>query len=214
MPVEFQGFEERAFRFFSDLEKNNNKAWFDENRDRYELQVKLPFAALLASLPIQHQPFKVFRLNRDTRFSADKTPYKVSHSGAHTRIGGSYEYLQIDKMGLLLGAGHHVFEPLQLAQYRGALNERNAKKAFAAMAKALSQKRISLSHGITPPLKSAPRGTEPNHPMIEWLRWKGCVAMARIPHSEMRDGPTLVKQVTKWLHAVEPLNAWLDKYIT
>src|ERR1700754_4568583 len=79
---------EEALMFFSDLEQNNNKEWFEANKKRYEQTVKLPLEALATALipPMQEldpdidmEPKKaLFRIYRDTRFSKDKTPYKTN----------------------------------------------------------------------------------------------------------------------------------------
>src|SRR6056300_1464554 len=76
------------FDFFAELEKNNNKEWFDKNRKRYAKHVKEPFKKLVSDL-ITEVSFidsdiatlepknAIFRINRDIRFSNDKTPYKT-----------------------------------------------------------------------------------------------------------------------------------------
>jgi uncharacterized protein (TIGR02453 family) len=79
------------FEFFIELSANNCKGWFDANRSRYEKQVKTPFEALVSALltafaheeqsSIQVRPGDcIFRINRDIRFSKDKTPYKLNRS--------------------------------------------------------------------------------------------------------------------------------------
>lgn len=87
----FAGFSPDAFQFFLELAENNNKAWFDQNRPRYEQHVTGAFRSLLAAL----EPFLLklnpqfetsgrtngnfSRINRDIRFSKDKTPYKSNY---------------------------------------------------------------------------------------------------------------------------------------
>ena len=87
----FQGFSPDAFQFFRELAENNNKAWFDRNRPRYEQHVSGAFKAMLATL----EPFLLklnpqfetsgktngnfSRINRDIRFSRDKSPYKSNY---------------------------------------------------------------------------------------------------------------------------------------
>lgn len=85
------------FSFFTKLEKNNNKEWFDTHRKDYEQYVKEPFRSLVQTVierirkvePDLQMEAKdaVFRINRDVRFSKDKSPYKT-HMGAHiSRFG-------------------------------------------------------------------------------------------------------------------------------
>jgi uncharacterized protein (TIGR02453 family) len=213
MATTFTGFSPQATKFFAGLEKDNSKTWFESNRKTFDTELKAPFAALLASLPDKHQPFKVFRLNRDTRFSANKSPYKLMHGAVHTRSGGSVEYLHLDKQGLLLAAGHYVMEPDQLIRFRSALLEKSTQQSFKSMASSLKAKGIDLEPGGAAPLKSAPRGVDANHPMIEWLRWKGCVAMTRFSAADLNNGADLQKRIAAWWKTAEPLNAWLDNAI-
>lgn len=85
------------FTFFKELNENNNKAWFDENRATYEKVVKAPFTNLVqlyiekiqtVDPSIQMQPKDaMFRINKDIRFSKDKSPYKTSMSAIISRYG-------------------------------------------------------------------------------------------------------------------------------
>ena len=85
-------FTEDFIDFFSELEVNNNKSWFDDNRKRYENNVREPYKAFIEDLILEIQKTGakmdvemkhcVFRINRDIRFSKDKTPYKPYASAA------------------------------------------------------------------------------------------------------------------------------------
>src|SRR6266702_6711911 len=91
MEQSFPGFTSESFAFFRELAQNNNKPWFDQNRERYERHVQGAFRGLLASL----EPFLLklnprfetggktngnfSRINRDIRFSKDKSPYKPNY---------------------------------------------------------------------------------------------------------------------------------------
>lgn len=97
-------------QFFIELAPNNNKAWFDENRKRYETNVKKPFHALVEELlqrlkasvhpEIDTNPSKaIFRINRDIRFSKDKSPYKLqmsAHLSPHGRKEMNYPALYFE----------------------------------------------------------------------------------------------------------------------
>jgi uncharacterized protein (TIGR02453 family) len=84
--------------FFKELESNNHKEWFDANRKRYEANVKKPFYAftdhMIQLMAMENDELEgisakdcVFRINRDIRFSNDKTPYKVMQSAIITPMG-------------------------------------------------------------------------------------------------------------------------------
>jgi len=84
-------------QFFKDLARNNNKEWFDANRKRYEASVKVPFHAFVAEAikriakhdkTIRLDPKEaIFRINKDIRFSKDKTPYKLETSAIISPAG-------------------------------------------------------------------------------------------------------------------------------
>jgi uncharacterized protein (TIGR02453 family) len=91
-------FTEDYLRFFTELEASNHKEWFDANRKRYEANVKKPFYAFtdhMIGLLAKEDPALegitakdcVFRINRDIRFSTDKTPYKTNQSAIITPMG-------------------------------------------------------------------------------------------------------------------------------
>ncbi len=110
--------------FLSDLSQNNNKEWFNENKKRYEITVKKPFAAfserVLTAIGQFDDPMPVsaskciFRLHRDTRFSADKSPYKL-HVAANftpygsTGMGYPGYYMQFGVEEMYFGGG--VYAP-------------------------------------------------------------------------------------------------------
>ena len=111
------------FRFFRELTSNNSKAWFDENRSRYERDVKRPFHAMITAWIEAVQPFDpelqasasdvIYRINRDIRFSADKTPYKVQ-MGAHLNLRGKKAmgfpgvYMEVGAKGGAIAAGSYM----------------------------------------------------------------------------------------------------------
>src|SRR5216684_5185960 len=113
----FKGWPEDFQRFFIGLELDNSKKYFEANRRAYEDSVKGPMAALLESLEPEFGPGKVFRANRDIRFSKDKSPYKTNIAG-YAGMGGRGGYLSLDARGLLVAAGRYEMTPAQLTKYR------------------------------------------------------------------------------------------------
>src|SRR5262245_22257352 len=86
----FQGFDRAAPGFFHELAAEQNKKWFDANKQRYQDQWVAPMTALLAEVsaklakayaPLKMAPAKLFRIYRDTRFAKDKSPYKTHIAG-------------------------------------------------------------------------------------------------------------------------------------
>lgn len=123
--------------FFKELKENNNKEWFHANKKRYEYDVKAPFLALLDDiLPtltewdsrIFHDPKKaLFRINRDIRFSKDKSPYHLilkagfSPNGKKSSLPGYY--LGIDADNIHVGGGLFMLPTADLKRVREYIAE-------------------------------------------------------------------------------------------
>lgn len=133
--------------FFKELAANNNKEWFDENRERYHKNIKLPFEHFVAALMAEMQkedpeltgdPKKaIFRINRDIRFSPDKTPYKLNRSAAISKYGrkdGARPglYIQLGPENVYIAGG--VYDPnkeeLQAVREAIANNPKEFEKAI------------------------------------------------------------------------------------
>ncbi|MEL6252399.1 MAG: DUF2461 domain-containing protein [Bacteroidota bacterium] len=126
-------FDQDFIKFFSELEQNNHKDWFQRNKKLYEKKVKLPFRVFVAalidtlenkwgSIPYDAKDF-ILRINRDIRFSKDKTPYKT-HVEAMISAYGKKEYtrpgifLQVNHKGLKLYTGSYMLEKENLYRVR------------------------------------------------------------------------------------------------
>lgn len=142
-------FNSDFIQFFKDLAPNNNKDWFDENRSRYENNIREPFKAfvdhMIVELSKENPQLKdlqnkecIFRINRDIRFSKDKTPYKMSVSAA-IMVGGKKNYMS-EGIYFELGPEHvriysGIYEPDKesLLQIREgiAANSKEFKKLYS-----------------------------------------------------------------------------------
>ena len=184
MVTAFDGFPKTATTFLKGLAKNNSKAWFDANRADYESGLLEPCKDFVVAIgpklakiaPDIHAEPKVsgsiMRINRDTRFSKDKTPYKTymglwfwQGAGRSRECPGLYFGLSGDE--LTLGAGMHLFGPKQLDAYRTALVDPKhgpaGRKAYDKIAK-LKDIEIGGAH-----YKKVPRGFDPAHPNADLL---------------------------------------------
>ena len=184
MATAFDGFPKTATTFLKGLAKNNSKAWFDANRADYESGLLEPCKDFVVAIgpklakiaPDIHAEPKVsgsiMRINRDTRFSKDKTPYKTymglwfwQGAGRSRECPGLYFGLSGDE--LTLGAGMHLFGPKQLDAYRTALVDPKhgpaGRKAYDKIAK-LKGIEIGAAH-----YKKVPRGFDPAHPNADLL---------------------------------------------
>lgn len=105
--VTFDGWPAEALDFYEHLEADNSKTFWQSHKDRYEQAVREPMERLLDELEPEFGPGRIFRPNRDVRFSADKSPYKT-HIGAHLAAGG---YVQLSADGLACGNGLYRLAP-------------------------------------------------------------------------------------------------------
>jgi len=140
--AEFEGFFTETLDFFKQLKSNNNKEWFDSNRKNYEDYVLNPAKSFITAMgkklamlvpTINADPRtnkSLFRINRDTRFSNDKSPYKtnvgiVFWDGNLPRMESSVFYFHLEDVSIMLGAGIYMFNKPQLQKYReSVINER------------------------------------------------------------------------------------------
>jgi uncharacterized protein (TIGR02453 family) len=206
------GFTAKATRFFAGLESDNSKDYWTANKAVFEKDVKEPMAALVDSLPERFQPFKVFRMNRDIRFSPDKSPYKTQHGAAHETDGTVY-YLHVDAQGLMAACGAYMMSPDQLERYREAVAADTTGRALEGILRDLSERGIEVGHGMGEPLKTAPRGYPKDHPRVDLLRRKAVSAHRRLTGTPLRDSTAARQFVVDTFDACEPLNEWVKSNI-
>src|ERR671912_1838459 len=194
------GFRAEATQFFADLEDDNSREFWRANAEVFEREVKQPMLALLESLPERYQPFRLYRMNRDLRFTRDKSPYKTQQGALSEAEGGDY-YLHVDGAGLLVAAGAYQLEPDQLERFRGAVDDARKGKALERILADLEQQEVATGMGM-PALKTAPRGYAKDHPRINLLRRKGLVGSRTLTGTALRDGDGVRDFV------VETFTAW------
>jgi uncharacterized protein (TIGR02453 family) len=205
------GFRPAALRFFQDLEDDNSREFWLAHSHTYEREVKQPLLALLESLPEKYQPFRLYRMNRDLRFTKDKSPYKVQQGAISEAEGGDY-YLHVDGTGLLVAAGAYRLEPDQLDRYRTAVDDGRKGRALERILADLEQQAVETQMGM-PALRTAPRGYAKDHPRIALLRRKGLIADQSWPVAPwLHTAKAKAKVEASWRGCVE-LNDWLARYV-
>jgi uncharacterized protein (TIGR02453 family) len=182
------------FAFLKDLKRHNDRAWFAKNKERYQDSVQEPalefvraFAPDLARVSPQFvaddRPVggSLFRIYRDVRFSKDKSPYKTHvgisfrhRNGKDVHTPGYYLHLEPGQMFTAAGIWHPDRETLQ--RIRSAIVDKPQDWKKATTAKAFTAK-FRLSGDV---LKRAPAGYDPDHLLIEDLKWKDYVASAML----------------------------------
>ncbi len=203
----FRGWPAEAIEFYEGLEVDNSKAYWQAHRQVYDTMVLAPMTGLLAELEPEFGAGRVFRPNRDVRFSADKSPYK-------TAIGatvGSAGYVQLSSQGLGAGSGMWVMEPDQLDRYRRAVADGTSGRSLGAVVSAARSAGIDVQgHHV---LKTAPRGYPRDHPRVELLRYKGLIAWKQWPPGPWLGRGSAKGRVVSFLRQSVPLNEWLAEHV-
>ncbi len=191
-------FPRSLFTFLRDLEANNNRDWFQAHKDTYEDVLVDPSLAFIADFAPKLKKISphfnaipkktggsLFRIYRDTRFSKDKTPYKT-HVGIQFRHKQAKDvhapgfYLHIEPSGSFVGAGIWHPDGLTLAAIRAAIDADPTGWRRASGAKL--QRRYELAGDS---LQRAPKGYDPDHPLIEDLKRKDFIAVHRLTQKQV-----------------------------
>ncbi len=219
-------FSKETLRFLEELEANNERAWFEANKARYEqdvLDVALHFiAAMQAPLGKLAPHFtaaptrvggSLMRIYRDTRFAADKSPYKTNigiqfrHENAKDVHSPGY-YVHIHPREVFVGVGmwRPDSESLRRIRERIVAKPQEWRRAVSG---AGFRRRFELAGES---LVRPPRGFDANHPMIDDIRRKSFIAVCDF---EVEDclAPTFPKRVADTFGAGEPLMRFLCKSV-
>lgn len=216
-----------SLQFLEDLKANNNRDWFQDQKKRYEIfkkdyhQLVSDFLDVMKPLDPSLELLEVknctFRINRDIRFSKDKSPYKA-HLGIWMSAGAkganrSGYYVHIEKGGSFIAGGFYSPEAEELKKVRKEiaffyddleeiLNDKNFKKEFG-----------SLDRTETNSLKNAPKDYEKDHPAIEHLKLKSYTASQKFDIKEVSQ-KDFVSKMSKKLIALKPLNDFINRALT
>lgn len=226
MPAEtarFEGFADPSCKFWKELAKHNDKAWYDAHKAEHKAEWEAPMRALLTELKGKldasypdcdlGEP-KLFRIHRDVRFSKDKSPYKTNVSGClFVQAGPSKAtetpaplYLQVGTE-IMAGAGLYKMDPTQLQKYRAAVLDDAKGKELASLVSKLEKAGYTAESAET--LKNVPRGIDPEHPRAALLRRKGLVMMFPAFDKKLLGSRELTKVLLDGGKKVAPLVRWL-----
>jgi len=206
----FTGWPVEAVEFYEGLQADNSKVYWHENKAVYEDCVRAPMEQLLAELAAEFGSGKLFRPYRDTRFSADKTPYKTT-CAATLGQGTGQAYISFSADGLSVGGGLYMPDPAALGRYRTAVDREKSGEQLAGIVAALHDGGYeTMAHDA---LKTAPRGFAKDHPRIDLLRHKGIAMMKNFPVGAWLGTVKAKDRVVGTLRAGVPLNEWLDRYV-
>ena len=211
--IKFEGFGPGVHQWFRGLEADNSKQYFAANRDFFEESIRAQMEALLTELSKEFGgEVKMFRQNRDIRFSADKSPYKTNTYGViyGSPIAAQGLYASISADGLVAGSGYHIMARDQLDRYRSQVADDTHGAELTMLVAKAQQTGLEL-WGET--LATAPRGYPRDHERIELLRRKNLALGATLRRESgisRRDG---LQFVTKTWRAAAPVTGWLDEHV-
>ncbi|NRS89250.1 uncharacterized protein (TIGR02453 family) [Flavobacterium sp. 7E] len=213
-----------SLEFLDDLKANNNRDWFIANKKRYEIfkkdyhQLVAAFLDIMKPLDPSLEMLEVknctFRINRDIRFSKDKSPYK-SHIGVWLSSGAKGNnragyYVHIERGASFIAGGFYSPLPDDLKKVRKEIaffhedleeiiNNKIFKKEFGTFAR--NEKST---------LKNTPRGYDKEHPAIELLKLKSFEVLQKFDINEITQEDFVTKKSKKLL-LLKPLNEFMNR---
>jgi uncharacterized protein (TIGR02453 family) len=237
----FAGFGPEALRFLRRLKRNNRREWFERHRWVYESEIRDPLRALVEEMDVRlarlapeltgHPRHSVFRIHRDVRFSADKSPYKTNaacqfyHHDAGRGAGQDAEgagaglYFQLAEGQCFVAGGMWMPARPALEKIRDRLAEE--PDALDRLLRAPAFRRRFNRLDEEDMLKRMPRGYREDHPAAQWLRYRSFTATRmmterevqspRLPELLARDFAVLVPLV-RWLNSALGYRSWERRY--
>jgi uncharacterized protein (TIGR02453 family) len=210
-------------QFFKDLAKNNNKEWFDTERPRYVRSVKEPFEAFVAAAIARiakHdrsmaglQPKEaIFRINKDIRFSKDKTPYKLETSAILSPAGRKDHsvpgiYFALGPEAVKFYGGCYQPEKQQLLAIREAMLRDGKAFRKAIEAKPFVSLFGTVQGEVNKVLAPEFKAAVAKEPLIANKQF---YVMAEMPAKTVTD-PALLDHLMEHWHAMAAFNQWLAK---
>lgn len=206
----FNGWPPAAIDFYRDLEQDNTRAFWTAHKDAYERDVRAPFEALSGLVAQEFGPLRIFRPNRDVRFSKDKSPYKTRCYAVTEGEGGEAYYVEISTKGLVVASGYWMMANDQLDRYRGAVDDDHAGTALERIVADLRDRDLAVEGDG---LKTAPRGYARDHSRVELLRHKSMAAMRTFPPARWLSTPAAAERIVDVWRAARPMNEWLGRHV-
>ncbi len=222
----FSGFTRTTVRFFTGLIKNNTKEWFEKNRGIYAKHVMEPAKAFVVAMGERLKTItprivavpkinkSIFRLNRDTRFSLDPSPYKTNlgiyfWEGGPSRMEAPGFYFHFEPPNIMIGGGFYMFPDPVVDRFRRAAVDpkrgRELAKIIASIEK-LEGWSIGGQH-----YKRVPAGFDPHHSNAGLLKHRGLYAGLESKVPEEFFSAALADYCFEGYKPLIPLHRWLVK---
>ena len=213
-----------ALQFLEDLIANNNTEWMHANKKRYD-NYKKDYHSFIASILAAMKPLDpsleplevkncTFRINRDIRFSKDKSPYKTNMgvwmSQDKNRKNAPGYYIHFEKGNCFIAGGVWCPEPSELKQIRKEIEFFHDDLEAVLSDKKFTSEFSGLDKSEGNMLKKAPKDFDPTHPAIELLKLKSFTASHKINEKDFTD-KDFSKKIAKQLIALQPMNDFLRR---
>jgi uncharacterized protein (TIGR02453 family) len=225
----FSGFPKQTVTFLRALAAHNDRDWFAAHKQEYEAVVLAPSRAFVMAMGerlkrltpgVKFDPRangSLFRIYRDTRFSADKSPYKTNlgilfWEGGGPRMDCWSYYFHLEPPALILGGGLYVFSRPLLERYRRTVADPEYGPELAAIVK-----KITARPGYTlggEHYKRVPCGYDADPETAFLLRHAGLYAGWETPIPAELHSPALVDYCFDRYKPMEPLHRWLTRLVS
>ena len=215
----FPGFPAEGLAFFSSLQRNNRREWFQPRKAIFEATMKQPMRELVGAVNSAMKNFApdyvtdpdkaIYRIYRDTRFSKDKTPYKDHIAASFSRRGdktGAGYYFAVSHKEVAIGGGIYMPEPETLRAMRQHLAERHEEFRKIAGARAVRQLFTAVQGEQ---LTRVPKGFPSEHPAADILRMKQYLLYVELP-PDLATTAALYTEVVKHFRAMTPFVEFLN----
>jgi uncharacterized protein (TIGR02453 family) len=230
--AEFSGFRPEALGFLRRLARNNRKDWFERHRPEYETRVRGPLRALVEEMDVRLARLapellgdprrSIFRIHRDVRFSADKSPYKTNaacqfyHRDAGRGAGqdadgaGAGLYFQLADGDCFVAGGIWMPARATLDRIREKLAARPGELERIVRLPSFRRRFGELDREAM--LKRLPQGFQSGHPAERWLRYRSFTVTRQLSEREVLDR-RLAARLARDFEAMLPLVRWLNSAI-
>jgi uncharacterized protein (TIGR02453 family) len=211
----------KTLRFLRALKRNNDREWFRARKARYEADVRQPMIALLERLTVDFRSFapefvaepkvSLYRIYRDTRFSADKTPLKT-HVAAHFPVRGLPKgeggglYVEVAPRWVWMGGGLYMPSNPQLHAIRSAIATTHPR-LHRLVTSAPFRRTVGALDGER--LSRVPRGYPSDHPAAHYLQFKQFLA-GREFDAEFATSSSFYRELLATFRAVAPMVRFLN----
>lgn len=219
-------FPKQTARFLSSLSKNNNRKWFEANREKYNtdlLEPSIEFVSEMGEKLLKIDPEivaipkidkSIFRLHRDVRFSKNKEPYKSNAglyfwNGRAKKMESSGFYFHIEPKKFGVGVGMHIFPKHLLKKYRDVVSDTENAKELDQIVKKILKKGYQIGGKY---YKKIPRGYNTESKYSDYLLYSSINGWYDGKYSELKNS-NAVNNIFKIFKDMLPLHQWLVKHL-